>query len=210
MTYLELVNGVLTRLREPMTTTVLRKEEPVVNLAKDFVNDAKRQVEAAHRWNATRNVWVVETSPGQASYVLPESSGGCTIEAVATPKGRIYQYDITRVIPDQGTGRPYKFAVDGTDNDGNISIRFSPIPDAKYAVDVLGWKSLPDLKNDGDELRLPDQPVLYYALALAARERGEVGGQTAQELFSMAQQYIRDAIALDATLSPTEQMWVAV
>ena len=73
MTYLELVNGVLSRLREPLTTSVLRREDPVVNLVKDFVNDAKRQVESANRWNATREAWIVKTELGQPSYIVPSA-----------------------------------------------------------------------------------------------------------------------------------------
>jgi hypothetical protein len=107
-------------------------------------------------------------------------------------------------------GKPYRWAWEGTDDSGNIMMRLDPAPKGVYPVTVLGWRVLPDLKRDTDILRLPDQPVLYYALALAARERGEVGGQTAQEIFAMAQQYITDAIALDATLSPTEFIWEAV
>ena len=104
----------------------------------------------------------------------------------------------------------YRYAYDGTDNQGNISIRFDPLPEEGVVIDVLGHRVLPDLKADEDDLRLPDQPVLYYALALAARERGEVGGQTATELFNMAQQYISDAISLDGNLSPTEMTWAVV
>ena len=48
MTYLELVNNVLTRLREPMITSVDKSEDAVVNIVKNLVNDAKRHVEMAH------------------------------------------------------------------------------------------------------------------------------------------------------------------
>lgn len=209
MTYLELVNGVLSRLREPLTTSVLRKEDPVVNLVKDFVNDAKRQVESANRWNATREAWVVNTELGRPSYILPDSCGG-SVKEVFFDQRPLRQYDVAGIIPITNTGRPSGWAIDGTDESGNLSIRLGPIPDGEMTVEVLGWRALPDLKEDGDMLRLPDQPVLYYALALAARERGEVGGQTAGELMGMAQQFIRDAAALDATLSPTEQTWAVV
>jgi hypothetical protein len=209
MTYLQLVNGVLSRLREPLTTSVLRKEDPVVNLVKDFVNDAKRQVESANRWNATREAWIVNTKLGQPSYILPDSCGG-SVKEVFFDKRPLRQYDVAGIIPVTNTGRPIGWAIDGTDESGNLSIRLGPIPDGEMTVEVLGWRALPDMKEDGDMLRLPDQPVLYYALALAARERGEVGGQTATELMGMAQQFIRDAAALDATLSPTEQTWAVV
>lgn len=210
MTYLELINGVLTRLREPLAITSKQQEDPVINLAKDFVNDAKRHVEMAHRWNATRKQWMLSTLKGQASYILPSTSSGCIVSKVMLDGNHLHQWDLKSIMGHPKAGTPYRYAFDGTDDEGNLSIRFDNIPDKKYTVDVLGWRSLPDLKEDEDILRIPSQPVLYYALALAARERGEVGGQTATELFGMAQQYISDAIAIDANHSPTEFMWVAV
>lgn len=211
MNYLDLVNGVLTRLREPMTTTVSVVQDPVVNLAKNFVNDAKRYVENAHGWNATRKIWQFGTEDTVSSYTLDETSGGARITGVEVDGHVLEQWDLKALIAgDMRFGKPYRWAWEGTDDSGNIMMRLDPAPKGVYPVTVLGWRVLPDLKRDTDILRLPDQPVLYYALALAARERGEVGGQTAQEIFAMAQQYITDAIALDATLSPTEFIWEAV
>ena len=211
MNYLQLVNGVLDRLREPQATTVRTMDDPVVNVVKHFVNDAKRHVEATHAWNATRNVWQFSTEAGTPAYVLDSTAGGARITQVARDDAprHMDQWDLRAVIG-QRTGSPWRWAWEGTDDAGNIMLRFDPIPDDVYGITVLGHRNLPDLAQDTDELRLPDQPVLYYALALAARERGEVGGQTATELFAMAQQYISDAIALDATLSPTEMTWAVV
>ena len=211
MTYLELVNGVLSRLREPVTSTLEKREDPVINLVKSLVNDAKRHVESAHGWNATRMLWQFSTAKGQANYTLEETANGCRITGVQLDGWHLHQWDLRTLIHGgQKEGKPYRYAWDGTDDDGNISLRFDNIPDGPYVIDVLGHRNLPDLSAEGDQLRLPGQPVIYYALALAARERGEVGGQTAAELFSMAQQYIGDAIALDATLSPTEMTWAVV
>ena len=211
MNYLQLVNGVLDRLREPQAPTVRTTDDPVVNVVKHFVNDAKRHVEAAHGWNATRMLWEFSTEAGTPAYALDHTSGGARVTQVSrvgshTPMD---QWDLRAVIG-QRTGSPWRYAWEGTDDVGNIMLRFDPIPDDVYGIAVLGHRNLPDLAYDTDKLRLPDQPVLYYALALAARERGEVGGQTATELFAMAQQYISDAIALDATLSPTEYTWAVV
>jgi hypothetical protein len=50
MTYLELVNDVLARLREQQVTTV--NLTTYSSLIGKFVNDAKRQVEDAYDWNA--------------------------------------------------------------------------------------------------------------------------------------------------------------
>ncbi len=211
MTYLELVNGVLTRLREPMIPSVLQSEDAVVNIVKNLVNDARRHVEMAHSWNATRKLWQFTTELGRPNYILEDTSGGCRISTVMVDGHHIHQWDLrTLMHPASKAGLSYRYAFDGTDNEGNISIRLDPIPEAGLVIDVLGHMVLPDMKGDTDTLRLPQQPVLYYALALAARERGEVGGQTATELFNMAQQYISDSISLDANLSPTEKIWAVV
>ena len=211
MTYLELVNNVLSRLREPIIPSVLVSEDPVVNVVKSLVNDARRYVENAHRWNATRQVWIFPTELGVDSYVLSDTSNGCVVDKVMVNNQEIRQYDMKAMVNAMpSTGLPYRYAFDGTDNDGNISMMLAPMPEPGLSVQVLGHCSLPDLHDDTDVLRLPAQPVLYYALALAARERGEVGGQTATELMGMAQGYIRDAVAIDANLSPTETTWVAM
>ena len=211
MTYLALVNNVLVRLREPEAPSVKGSSDTVVNMAKALVNDAKRHVEMTYSWNATRNLWLVQTEKGVPSYILDDTAGGCRITKVAVEGWHIDQWDLKALLAPGGEeGKPHRFAFDGTDNEGNVSLRLGPIPNGSYPVQVLGHRVLSDLKEDEDRLRLPAQPVMYYALALAARERGEVGGQTAAELFSMAQQYISDAIALDANLSPTEKMAVTV
>ena len=49
MTYLELVNDVLIRLREAEVETVSQTDYS--KLIGKFVNDAKRQVEDAYSWN---------------------------------------------------------------------------------------------------------------------------------------------------------------
>ena len=211
MTYLQLVNAVLDRLREPQVATVRTTDDPVVNVVKHFINDAKRHVEAAHGWNATRNLWAFGTEENVAGYVLSETANGCRISEVMIDGWPIDQWDLRALLAgERKTGKPYRYAWEGTDDTGNIMIRFDPIPEKMFPVRAVGHRNLPDLSTDTDNLRLPDQPVIYYALALAARERGEVGGQTAGELFNMAQQYISDAIALDATLSPTEMTWAVV
>ena len=211
MNYLQLVNGVLDRLREPQIPTVRINEDPVANLVKSFVNDAKRYMENAHNWNATRNLWQFGTEANKPAYVLENTGGGARISQVTKNNWNhpMDQWDLRAVIGDR-SGEPWRWAWEGTDDAGNLMIRFDPIPDDVYAISVLGHRNLPELEDDTDEIRLPTQPILYYALALAARERGEVGGQTATELFNMASQYISDAIALDATLSPTEFTWAVV
>ena len=116
MNYLELVNGVLMRLREPEIPTVRVHEDPVANLAKTFVNDAKRYVEAAHGWNATRYLWQFGTEENIPAYVLPETSNGCRITGVEIEGMHLHQWDLRTLIHgDPRFGKPFRWAFEGTD-----------------------------------------------------------------------------------------------
>ena len=162
MNYLQLVNGVLDRLREPQTVTVRTTDDPVVNVVKHFVNDAKRHVEACHSWNATRNVWQFGTVVGRPAYILDQTAGGARVTQVSRDDAPRYmeQWDLRTVISER-QGSPWRWAWEGTDDMGNLMLRFDPIPDDVYGITVLGHRNLPDLDEDTDELRLPHQPVIY-------------------------------------------------
>jgi hypothetical protein len=56
-------------------------------------------------------------------------------------------------------------------------------------------------------LVIPSAPVIHLAIALLARERGETGGTSAPEYFAIADNYLSDAIALDAQKHPDETIW---
>ena len=68
MTYLELVNDVLVRLRESTVTTV--GETAYSSLIGKFVNDAKRQIEDSYNWNCLGSVITVTTAANTSSYSL--------------------------------------------------------------------------------------------------------------------------------------------
>ena len=60
MTYLELVNDVLIRLRETTVSTV--SETTYSALIGKFVNDAKRQIEDSYNWNCLAQTITVTTN----------------------------------------------------------------------------------------------------------------------------------------------------
>ena len=66
MTYLQLVNSVLRRLREDEVTTV--GQNAYSKLIGEFVNDAKRTVEDAYDWTALRTTITVTTSDTAYNY----------------------------------------------------------------------------------------------------------------------------------------------
>lgn len=137
-------------------------------------------------------------------------------------------------------GKPSMYATAWTDKDDlSVQLypspddRYQPSGDlssseygvAEYAIaeyngksesqnaDVLvafGYSQAARLSSDIDEVRLPHMPVMYYAMAYASRERGELGGQSTGELFALAASYMSDAIAWDVNNSSLEYIWSAV
>ena len=213
MTYLQLVNGVLSRLREDEVASV-SNSDVVANLVADFVNDAKRLVEDAHTWNALRTEWSITTASGTHTYSLTGAGRYANVEYILDADGQpLSQQRLQKLRKDRASGadgKPMYYAVAGQDASADVQLTLGPTPDAVYSFDVYGFKHQEDLALDGDVLLIPSKPVLYYALAMAARERGEVGGQTAAEIFQLAGAYLGDAIAHDASMSDLDNIWEAV
>ena len=211
MTYLQIVNKVLRLMREDTITSVLTTDDVVALLVTDFVNDAKRYVEDAHNWNSLRNTWTVNTINGTDTYALTNAGKYAKIESIYSDDYMMQEVPLHKIRHDKQigseTGEPIHWAVNGTDASNDVQLQFYPTPDAAYAITVYGYESQDDLVNDADVLSIPDQPVVYRALALALRERGEVGGQTAAEIFMVADQHLGDAIARDADMSKFDFVW---
>jgi hypothetical protein len=89
--------------------------------------------------------------------------------------------------------------------DGDFNPTYAASPDKTLMVH--GFAQTMRLKEDADKFVIPEDPILYYALAYAARERGEAGGASSMELFALAKQYLSDAISWDVGNSHLEYIW---
>lgn len=212
MEYLDIVNRVLKLLREDVVATVA-DDDAVVQLVATYVNDAKTQVENGFHFNALRYDWEATVVAGADNFLLTDSGRAPIVEEVWGPNGHMLRElsdrDVRRLRRQNNVTtatEPTYYAVDGAVG-GKLRIRIHPAPTAAYEVEVVGYKKQADLVNDSDVLLVPAMPVIYFAYALAARERGEVGGQTAAEIFGMANEYLKNAITQDAALNNYEQNW---
>ena len=212
MTYLDICNKVLRLMREDTVATLQAPDDVVVELVKDFVNDAKRLVEEAHDWNALVHDWSLSTAVGDPYVSLTGAGKSVNIGYIYRDDGLKLQ-EIPKVkmaslrSQPSAPGTPHYFSVNGMDNSGDIKILLHPTPSTVSSLTVSGHQKQADLSADTDELHIPDQPVVYFALALALRERGEVGGQTAGEVFGMAKEYMSNAIANDVALNQYDYDW---
>jgi hypothetical protein len=212
MTYLQLVNAVLRRLREDEVTTV--DESDYSKLIGDFVNDAKRLVEDSWDWTALRTTTTVTTAAGISKYAL---TGYGVRSKIMQVHNETYNRVVTQqslpfirnvaLQTDNAQGTIQYWAIDGTDSNGDSQIRFHMVPNAVETISVYGVKRTGDLEADADSTLLPVNPIIQWAFSYALRERGETGGQSAAEQAVFAKEDLTNAIAQDAALHPEETIW---
>lgn len=218
MTLLEVVNGVLRRLREDTISNTA--DTTYSTMLVDYVNDAKTLVENAYDWTGLRSTITVPTVASTTNYSLLGSGSRLKLLNVLNDTGNNVmkvmtqvELDMLQTINTQPEGQPYKYIFRGTDSNGDLTVDLYPVPDAVYSIDFNGIKPQPTLvasTDDDTALLVPSEPVLHLVLALAVRERGETGGTSAQEHFAIADQFLLDAIALDAARHFEDAIWYTV
>jgi len=212
MTYLQLVNSVLRRIREDEVSSV--SQNSYSKLVGEFVNDAKRSVEDSYDWTALRTTLTVSTTADAFNYTLTGSQNKMKLLDVINDTSNFFmQYRTSRwfdnafLINDAPTGTPQFYSFNGVDANGDNGVDLYPKPDGVYQVRFNVVLRTADFTLDEDKLTIPSSPVVQIATALAARERGETGGTSAAELFSLADRTLSDAIAFDAAQHPEETIW---
>lgn len=215
MTYLELINNVLRRLREDTVVSVTENEYAI--MAGDFVNDAKRIVEDSYQWEALRQEYIFNTSASTDTYTLTNFSNRTKILNVYNEtqgmdmRHRPLSWVRSKKLANpSSTGTPMDYAFNGLDASGHTKICFWDIPDGMYSINVLGVAPQDDLSNGSTVVKAPSAPIIHLALAMLARERGETGGTSVAEYFQMADKYLRDAIAVEAARHEDELIYFTV
>lgn len=212
MTYLQLVNAVMRRLREDEVTTV--NESDYSKLIGDFVNDAKRLVEDAWDWNALRTSFSITTVVGTPTYSLTDFGVRSEVNDVhnETDNTVVRLESLQRIREqnlgtDNANGTISYYAIDGLDGNNDLKLRLYQTPNAVKTLTVYGVKRPNDLSEDSDTLLVPSSPVIQWAYSYALRERGETGGESAAEQAIFAQNDVATAISLDAAHRPEEMIW---
>lgn len=212
MTYLELVNAVLRKLREDEVTTVA--ESDYSKLIGDFINDAVQAVENAWDWTALRHTYSIITVAGTSTYALTGFGSRSKVLYAHNETNNTYikQESLQRVRElalgtDNAQGTVQYFAIEGLDSNGDAQVRLYQTPNSVETLSVYTVRRNTSLSDDADNTLLPSQPIIQFAFAYALRERGETGGQSAAEQVIFAQEDLRNAIALDGNLHPEELIW---
>lgn len=219
MTYLELVNAVLRRLRESEVDSVqgVGNTNTYSRLIGDFVNDAKNEVENSWDWSALRSTLTLTTTPGIFNYELNGAQNNFKVLDVLNDTSNFeMQYKSSSwfnkefLMIDPQVGEPYFYNFNGVSSDRDTQVDIYPIPDAVYDLRFnLSLRNLP-LSADSDTTVLPTRPIILYATAMAIEERGEDGGQQSINAYVAAQSSLSDEIAFDAARHPEDIIWYSV
>ena len=237
MTFRELINSVLLRLREDtidsdwsgsyLDTVSLTSYQKLIA---ELVNDAKKNVESYHDWNALRETFNVRLRDGNMQYTLGDATRGAgvsfkVLDVRNKNTGKHLEQVHNEWINDRmfptsqvQTGEPTKYAFNGisqagTNREPDFNIDFYPIPDSTVdgnivAVNIVGAQK--ELKEADEVLRVPSQPVILGAWARAIAERGEDGGSFSSVVAGEARDSLNLAVQLDAGNFEYERDWTVV
>ena len=215
MTYLELVNDVLARLRETSVSTVT--ETTYSTLIGKFVNDAKRQIEDAFSWNVLGQTITVTTAASTASYSLTGAGQKFQVMDVINTTSNVGLINISFVDMNRKlnftplvNSIPTEFAFDGVDASYDTKVNLYPIPDGVYTIKFALTVPQATLSSGSTVVLVSDVLVSQNAYARALVERGEDGGLSSSEAYLLYKAMLADYIALEGTRYPENQEFVAV
>jgi hypothetical protein len=215
MTYLELVNDVLVRLRETTVSTV--SQTNYSSLIGKFVNDAKRQIEDAFAWNVLGTTITLSTTAGTYSYALTGAGQKFQVVDVinVTSNVGMKNIDFASMNRKQNfstpvSGIPYEYAFDGVDGNYDTKVTIYPRPDGVYSIPFSLTVPQATLTSDSTIVAVADTLVAQNAYARALVERGEDGGLSSSEAYQLYKAMLSDYIALEGTRYPENQEFVAV
>jgi hypothetical protein len=219
MTFRELINQVLIRLREDTiatdwsgnindSTTVSAYQKTIGAL----INDAKRGVEERHDWLNLRETVDISTVNGTKNYNLSSGQEIKIIDAINNTTG-MHLRQVSRIYintikyPTDDTGEPLYYAFNGSDSSNNLKVDLSPVPTEAHTISFDIVKYQDDLATASTVLKVPTKPVILGAWARAIAERGEDGGTQSSMMAIESAESLKQAIILDSGNTQYETDW---
>lgn len=216
MTYLQLVNKVLRRLRE--ATVASTTDTNYSTLISELVNQAKAEVEDAHTWLSLKTTVNVVTAGDGSTYtatlagtnertkLLGDSVWDVTNQ-VFVPVVNWERVDFWRSINQNDIAGTLAYIADYGVSSGLKRLAFHQVPTSATTLKVRVYIPQDDLASDSDILAVPSLPVWLRAYALAISERGEDGGAMWNEIDQSATDALNDAISRDYDHRQNELIW---
>lgn len=212
-TYLQTVNNVLKRLREPTVSSVDAGSAYAAMIG-IMVNDAKREVEDALDWNCLSQTITVNTVADTYNYTLTGSGTRFRVidilndskdfEMRSAPTTWMNkQFLLTNYQKDS----PIYYNFNGVNSSGDTQVDVFPVPNA---VETLRFNLVvpqATLTDDSTRILVPAHLVEMLAYAKAIAERGEDGGNLSSEAFALYRSALSNEIAIERNHYEDEMNW---
>jgi hypothetical protein len=219
MTFRELINEVLIRLREDTiatdwsgnindSTTVTDYQKVIGSL----INDSKRNIESYHDWLVLRETKDIATISGTRNYSLASGQEIKLIDVINQATGANLvqvsrQYINSTLYPSENSGEPLYYAFNGADSSNNLKVDLEPKPNSVQTISFDIVKFQDELKTATTVLKIPEKPVILGAWARAISERGEDGGTQTSIGAAEVSESLNQAIMLDSGNTQYESDW---
>lgn len=187
MTYLEIVNKVLRRLREPTVASV--SENSYSALIGELVNVAKREIEDSWNWAALRTTLTATTAPDLFNYVLRGAGTRFRVLEIINDTDNFFMqprdgkwFESQLLLATVQKGSPTFYNFNGVTTYGDTQVDVFPVPNGVYTLRFNVVMPQDDLTTDAEVVQIPYQLLIEGVLARAIAERGEDGGNQDQEM----------------------------
>lgn len=218
MTFRELINQVLIRLREDtissdwsgdINDSTVSDYQKVIG---SMVNDSKRAVENYHDWLVLRETVDISTVNGTKNYSLSSGQEFKIVDVINNTTGtqlvqvsRAYLNSV--MYPTDPTGEPLYYGFNGADASKNLKVDLSPIPinAETLSFDIIKYQD--ELATASTVISVPTKPVILGAWARSISERGEDGGTQSSLMAQEANEALKQAIMLDSGNTRYETDW---
>tara|TARA_R110001632_G_scaffold218875_1_gene348256 strand:+ start:19 stop:687 length:669 start_codon:yes stop_codon:yes gene_type:complete len=219
MTYRELINQVLIRLREDTIPTdwsgAINESSTVSAYHKvigALINDSKRSVESYHDWLNLRETVSINTVVGTKNYNLNSGQEIKILDVINTDTGHHLKqvskvYINTVKFPTDDDGQPFYYSFNGSDSSNNLKIDLSPVPTKVETLNFEIVKHQDALTSAATILKIPSQPIILGAWARAISERGEDGGTQSSLAAQEANECLKQTVITDSGNTQYETDW---
>lgn len=214
LTFLQVVNRVLTKLRQDTVTTFSGVGDYILLVAA-LVNEAVEEVDAAWDWSYERTIYTFVTEENEDTYALVGSGHEISIESVYNETdGNVIYGPLANTIKDQEIlyTDGYYWDIVGQDTNGNVKMRLLNNVAAGKTIKVYARQKQRylDVSTDANTyIKGPLRPIVALAYAKAIAERGEDGGQGYNFAMAEYQKALSDTISRDEKLGHRNTTWFA-
>jgi hypothetical protein len=218
MTFLQILNLVLLRLREDQVED--SDETEYSQLIRQFINEAKHDIEDAWDFNTQRHSIRIFTEAGNAHYMVGGVGADLRVlEAWNATEGFEMEYGEWRKMNRMGVNEiahgvqrncPRYIDRDGLDDFLNPVFEVFPVPDGVYEIilnAIIKQEEYTQVAQDGYLIEIPSNPLILGAYNRAVEERGDDSSARLGLNLTQYENALRRSIASDQAQQQEANQW---